>query len=424
MKLIIPALKRSVLETVLNNIDTSYPTAVLSFIIDKKAKTATIISGLAPQFAQCVISIDPESSELKDTQFAIDGCFGKQLLQYDSRPDKNVLLDIEMVTATEAKCIELVGSKSDKEITGTVALYRCQCQKIETQHLKYVKDCLTRSMTTVSTMSLGLAINEACNNMPFAYIELNKDTKTIKLQRNDEIEEKAFPAHLKLAVNLVLTEAATTKLKSLCNDPSVTSIDIAQQGEELTFSTGEQTITTTISGIDAFFKQKSPPNQVIRYLIVDIYTIKNEVQQWVKHHNNIKKADEAILYIDNTSIAIFALNAPYEFVRRLKVHEISPLPQGFDHQAFRFRPKELLEMKIKDLTRAQQTKLEILQGSKGELKLGLYSTLENKLPTYSIAIENSDYQLPKILKLIEKMKTTEMTTPKEEQVDLFGFRLD
>ncbi len=424
MKLNIPALKRSVLETVLNNIDTSYPSSVLSFIIDKKAKNVKIISGLAPRFAQCIISLAPESSELKDTQFAIDGCFGKQLLQYDSRPDKNILMDIEMVTATEAKCIELVSSNSGKEIAGAAALYRCQCQKIETQHLKYVKDCQTRSMTTVSTMSLGLAINEACNNMPYDFFELNKDTEAIKLQRNGEIEEKAFPSYLKLDVNLVLTESATTKLKSLCDDPSVASIDIAQQGEELTFSTGEQTITTTISGIDAFFKQKTPPNQVIRYLIVNIYKIKNELQQWVKYHNNIKKADEAILYIDNTSIAIFALNAPYEFVRRLKVHEISTLPQGFDQQAFRFRPREFLEMKIKDLTRAQQTKLEILQNSKGELKLGLYSSLENKLPTYSVAIENSDYQLPKMLKLLEKMKTIEVKKPNEEQEDLFGFGLD
>jgi hypothetical protein len=76
------------------------------------------------------------------------------------------------------------------------------------------------------------------------------------------------------------------------------------------------------------------------------------------------------------------------------------------------------------LQEATKTRLDIFETALGELKLGVYYSLEDNLPYTTISIERDERQLDSVLKMIkdlEEKQTDNNSTIKEKQQDLFIF---
>ncbi|MDN3700427.1 hypothetical protein QWY96_05185 [Vibrio artabrorum] len=78
----------------------------------------------------------------------------------------------------------------------------------------------------------------------------------------------------------------------------------------------------------------------------------------------------------------------------------------------------LSNVRIKDITSADQVKMTVLRNAQGELKLGFHNDEDGKHPYYSVPLERALQLLPELKRLIE---FSQLLSKKPKQNDLFGF---
>ncbi|EMW7171340.1 hypothetical protein AAFM81_002154 [Vibrio fluvialis] len=421
MNIIIPASKRPLFETLSQHIDTHYADCVVTVLTNKSDRSITFICGQSPLCAEYSFILDEHSIDLKDKQFSIDGSFAKQITHYFSdKQDINLELD---VTPSGAIFVELVDTTAlSKDQFQTAALRRCQCGEPCDDHLIYITDNQQRQTTTTSKSVIERLVYEANERIPFEFLEFNKEEQYLRIQRRGEIEDKLLPHDLKLPVSLVLTPQVTEQMKILCRLTSGNEIEIAQQGEVVTFKTPECAMSCSLAGVEEFYNKKPDPTSTLKYVVLNLFAFKEEVRHCFKNYGRIKKANDALLYLGDNQAAIAVLTEPYEFVHPIHVYETSdsgPLVGSL----FRFSPRDLEKTHIKNSLEARKTRLDIFETSRGELKLGVYYSLQEKLPSDTIAIEKDERHLKKVLALLENIerKQGETVSKKpEQQQDLFS----
>ncbi len=419
MKIIISGNKKALLKNITENIDTHYADSLATILISKKEGSIKLITGKPPLCSHCVFTLDTSSTHVKDAQFSIDGSFAKQLPCYFSE-NEDIELSVNTLSSS-ATSIELIhkDTKSNEN-----ALRRCECVDVYEAHLTYLKESSQRPTSTASKAAIERVIFESTETMPFEFLEMNVDKQHFKIQRNGDVEEVQFPDNLKLPVSLVLTEGITRKLDNLCKATEGDEIEVAQQGELLTFKTPETTITYSLAGVEEFFAKKPLKFIKEQHVIVSFYTFKMEVRHCLTEYKTIKKADSALLYLSDNKAAITFITPPYVFIQPITITKTCSKTKNSE-SLYRFSPKVLLGINIGDLTQAKSTRLDILKYENGERKLGVYFSLENKLPHRTISIEKDESQLPIVLALLEELDqnqadTKTQSTKQELQKDLFA----
>lgn len=426
MKFVIPAEKRSLITTLCQHIDTHYDDSAVSIIVNKQSQSLTLVSGREPLYAQCTFILDEGSTSLKDKQFAIDGSFAKQLLHYFPDVNEPMCLNLES-SASGVTYLELLDkSPLSQGPLSKAALRRCLCHEVVTEHVTYLEDNRHRPTTTTSKAVIERILHEAEEHLPFEFMELNKEQQHLRIQRNGEVEDKSLPLDMKLPLSIVLTAESTEQMTKLCRMTSSNEIEIAQQGEAVTFKTPECTLTCSLAGIEAFYQKKPDPITPLNYFVVDVYAFKDEIRHCLKEYGKIKQSNDALLYLGEDEAAICVLTEPYEFVHPIHVHDVGQSTHSHGGSLFRFAPRDLLKSKIKDLTNAKKTKLVLFETSRGELNLGMYYTTEDQLPFDRIPIEKDNRNLSKVLKMMAKVIDAQHEQPQkmEKQQDLFGFNGD
>jgi hypothetical protein len=421
MKVIISSNKKALLKSITENIDTHYTDSLATILISKKEGSITFITGKPPLCSHCTFILDTSSTYIKDAQFSIDGSFAKQLPYYfDENENEDIELNVHTLSSSVTS-IELIHKdiKSNEK-----ALRRCECVAVYGAHLTYLKESGQRPTSTASKAAIERVIFESTETMPFEFLEMNVDKQHFKIQRNGDVEEVQFPDNLKLPVSLVLTEGITRKLDNLCKATEGDEIEVAQQGELLTFKTPETTITYSLAGVEEFFAKKPLKFIKEQHVIVSFYTFKMEVRHCLTEYKTIKKADSALLYLSDNKAAITFITPPYEFIQPITITKTCSKTKNSE-SLYRFSPKVLLGINIGDLTQAKSTRLDILKYENGERKLGVYFSLKNKLPHRTISIEKDESQLPIVLALLEELDqnqadTKTQSTKQELQKDLFA----
>lgn len=418
MKIIISKEKKQLLKNTTIHIDTSYSDSLATVLINKNERSLTLITGQKPLFAYCVFILDKDSTNLKDKQFSIDGSYIKQLPHYFAS-EQDIELSFQTSSAGSS-FIELIQvDHKDNEAT----LRRCECKDAFKEHITYLKKSNQLQTTTVSKAVIERAIFESAGHMPYEFIELDSDKRHIRIQRDGKVEEKYLPKDIKLPISIVMTQKITHKLIDFCTAISGNEIEIAQQGELLTFKAGESSITSSLAGLSEFYTKAPEKAKTLRYVELNFYEFKAELSHCFKEYGVIKKANNALLYLSDKKAAIAVFTEPYKFFHTITVSKIDNKKDNAN-SLFRFSPKDLLNIKIKDLIAAKSTRLEIIEYSNGEIKLGVYYTLEDKLPCLSIPIEKDESQLPKVLTMLESLEKKQTTTQykkQEVQDDLFNF---
>lgn len=417
MKIIIPKEKKQLLKNTTIHIDTSYSDSLATVLINKKERSLTLVTGQKPLFAHCVFILDKGSTNLKDKQFSIDGSYAKQLPHYFTS-EQDIELNFQASSA-DSSFIELIQTDlKDNEAT----LRRCECSDASKEHLIYLKDNKQLPTTTVSKTVIERAIFESTGHMPYQFIELDSDKQHIRVQRDGKVEKKYLPKDIKLPVSIVMTQEITYKLFDFCKTINGDKIEMVQQGELLTFKTDESSVTSTLTGLNEFYTKTPEKTETLRFVELDFYEFKAELRHCFKEYGVIKKANDALLYLSDKKAAIAVFTEPYKFVHPFTVSKIDNKKDNVN-SIFRFSPKDLLNIKIKDLIGAKSTRLEVIEYSNGEIKLGVYYSLEDKLPYLSIPIEKDKSQLPKVLAMLESLdKNQHKTQHKKQEIqgDLFG----
>lgn len=422
MKMIIPAAKRALLQALSEHIDTHYVDSVVTLITRKAERMVTLVCGQSPFCSEYTLHLDDRSSELKDKQFSIDGSFAKRLIHYFAEEQDIELrfdsttsgtLFVELIDTTE------LGKGDDYQ---TPALRRCQCGDASDEHLAYLADNQQRPTATTSKAAIERIVFEAQENVPFEFLELNKEEQYLRVQRQGEVEDKSLPQGLTLPVSLVLTPETTKQMTELCRITSGNEIEIAQQGETVTFKAPECTLTCSIAGVEAFYQKKPDPVRSLKYVALNLFAFKKELEHCFKHYGRIKKANDALLYLGEDRAAIAVLTPPYEFVHPIHVFEVGQ-HTPYAGSLFRFSPRDLDNIKIKNSLEAKKTRLDVFETSRGELKLGVYYSLDERLPYDTIAIENDERHLNKVLSMMERIDAGQEDAVKapEQQGDLFSF---
>ncbi|HHF0550421.1 TPA: hypothetical protein ACPHT2_000011 [Vibrio antiquarius] len=422
MNIVIPANKRPLLQILSERIDTHYADCVVTILTNKTASTITFVCGQSPFCSEYQFILDERSTPLKDKQFSIDGSFAKQIIHYFVE-GQDIELEFE-INASGTMFVELVDTTAlSKDQYQTAALRRCQCGDASDDHLIYLTDNQQRPTTTTSKAIIERIVYEAQENVPFEFLELNKEKQHLRIQRQGEVEDKSLPRGLTLPVSLVLTPETTKQMTELCQLTSGNEIDIAQQGETVTFKTPECTLTCSLAGVEDFYHKKSDPIRTLKYVALNLFAFKEELKHCFKKYGRIKKANDALLYLENNQAAIAFLTKPYEFAHPIHVFEVGN-NENHAGSLFRFSPRDLENFLIKNSLEAKNTRIDIFKTSHGELKLGVYYSLEEKLPYDTIAIEKDERHLKKVLELIESIEKKQGKTPSnppEQQGNLFNF---
>lgn len=261
--------------------------------------------------------------------------------------------------------------------------------------------------------------------MPLELYEINAEKRYCRVQRDGNVEEVHLPDDLKLPVSMVLTEEIIREVDNVCKATDGDEIEVAQQGESITFKTPEVTVTYSLAGVEEFFAKKPLKFINEKHVVVDFLAVKNEVRHCSSEYKTIKKADDALLYLSGDKAAIAFIMPPFEFVHPITVTETCSETKNSE-SLYRFSLKALLGINISDLTQAASTRLDILKYENGERKLGVYFSLENTLPHRTISIEKDESLLPKVVALLEELNqsqagTNTQNTKQEVQEDLFGY---
>jgi hypothetical protein len=192
------------------------------------------------------------------------------------------------------------------------------------------------------------------------------------------------------------------------------------------FKVDEGSVTSSVAGLNEFHTKTPEKTQTLQYAELDFHAFKKELRHCFIAYGVIKKANDALLYLSNEEAAIAVFTGPYKFVYRVTVSKVSGKKSN-NGSLYRFSPRDLLSIKIKDLIGATSTRLEIIKYQNGELKLGVYYSLEDKLPYRSIAIEKNESELPSMLAMLESFNKNQGNTQHEKQEvqeDLFAFYAD
>ena len=155
--------------------------------------------------------------------------------------------------------------------------------------------------------------------------------------------------------------------------------------------------------------------------MINTYTLKEEIEIY-RNMAIVKKANEALLYIDSTSVMLAGLTKETGGNRFLSTQHISKtLPT-----VYRINLSALAKVKVKDVTTANQIKVQMLLGQDGKRKLSFYNEKDSTHPYESVDdIELAPEKMTKVLKakktLEEKIKKNGAGSGGEQQGDLLGF---
>ncbi|MBD1577398.1 hypothetical protein HC723_13265 [Vibrio sp. S11_S32] len=420
--LTIPASNRTFVQTLIDSLEIRKSDCVVSFIIDKSDASLTLVSGVEPFCVEMALTLDPAPK--KSLSFSLDGSYFAQILTYFPDPEQDIELTLNRKLNGENHVAlihnsTLLNDKAPEEF----ALRTCECKEVDDTHVDYLKKKAQRSTFTIRKTAIERVIHEATNNLPFDYIEFNKDKQTIKIQRDNAIEEKVLPSNMNIPMNMQLTEEATRTLTHMCENLTTEEIDINLQGEDITFISPTFSSTLSLAGIDIFLTKKADTIKPLLHFMLDFYHFKAEIKHCQTQYSKIKKANQAILYLEPDSLTLCSLIKPYQFIKPIKIFGMGNEKYIGKGLALRFCPKEISDIKIKDLTCAKKIKMMLYQNLNGEYKLGCYNSEADTLPLSTFSVEK-DNDAPKAIQpLLESFNAIqgESKPSHEEQPDLFNF---
>lgn len=381
--------------------------ARLSFIINDK--TCKIINGTGDNIQ--IISLDIDKSWLlKNGEWSLSASSFKQC--WINHPQQtNIDIAIEYTSKSPYPHI-------DNLTKGESRIY-IQAKEAVAEHLKFLLFAQQAKKRTISTALARDIINTTEIFTPFDSFEINN--AEIRIERENEIIPYDLPKTLEPGFNLLLNKESVEQWSHLCESTQSNTLFIYTDDERAVFSDGNNVVSSSLLSLRDYANKKETSYVVEQKLVINTYTLKEEIEIY-RNMAIVKKANEALLYIDSTSVMLAGLTKETGGNRFLSTQHISKtLPT-----VYRINLSALAKVKVKDVTTANQIKVQMLLGQDGKRKLSFYNEKDSTHPYESVDdIELAPEKMTKVLKakktLEEKIKKNGAGSGGEQQGDLLGF---
>ncbi|QDF67629.1 hypothetical protein FJQ87_13980 [Shewanella sp. SNU WT4] len=411
MKIIIPANKRALLDAVLKRINTKYQNNAVTVIINKINGTIQFISGQFPLCSECSFPISQHLSELKDVKLSIDGSFAKQITHYFSE-GQDIELKFKNI-GSDPVFVELVDTTS---IANDLAIRSCKCQTAQDMHITYVTDPHNPPCMTVTKTDVEQIVNAAAKNLPFEFIEFNKEKKYIRIQRQDTVEDKLLPEEITLPGTLVFTATIKEQVEQLCQITSSNQIEITQENENMIFKTPEYSLTCSLAGVQEFYRKTPVTSKIIKSVALNLFTLKEELKHCVDLYPQIKTHNTVLFYLNEDNAAIVVLTDYYEFIHPMYVFKVINEEKD-SGSLFTFSPRDFKDIQIENSNEPQKSRLEILKDSHGKLSLRICCWFKKTHRYYTLAIENDERELDKVKTMLNDIKQKQVQKKLQKQAN-------
>ncbi len=392
-KLIIPTEQLESFQAMAAILDKKQRDYGVTVIISLEQKSITWIGGNAPNLNRMTQPLE-KGHGLKQATFALAGDFFCQAINSVSRQDKKggkhsfeplvLTLDYKngnYVSVTHVETPRILNATNETY----PPLRKFETLSVFTEHLDYLQANEQRACHSVSVAGMSQICDFSDTHMPFDYLQLNAETRDIKIQQAGELKVQKLPDNLKLPIQLAFNPATLDALKRLLSNTNAAEIFLAMEGESITISTPEQTVTKSIAGLNDFYNRTPEKTVAEATLIVDITCLKAEIDAQRRYREE-KKKNECYMLFHNNQLLIFNGMTGNNLSRMVFVKDL----RIDETRLYRFRPKDVIDAKIANMLSLKQVKLVITKNSKGECHMEFYSSAQESVSYIKIPVESED----------------------------------
>ncbi|MEZ8859723.1 hypothetical protein [Vibrio sp. 10N.247.311.51] len=280
-------------------------------------------------------------------------------------------------------------------------------------HLAFFDSVMTHPKQMIETKQ-ALAICQLANTCtPFSVFEVNKDSNRVQIERDNDIIPFALPKGMNIDIDMALTPEAKHSLESIAQTTQSETLSVYIDDEQAMFSDGEQVYCHSLAPLRAYRERQQQHFELEAKVVIDVHEFKAERDNFQKIEE-IKKTNQALLYLTPESMYFASLAPKVGALMALTTKSIITSQE----QLYSVNLNALSNVRIKDITSADQVKMTVLRSAQGELKLGFHNDEDGKHPYYSVPLERALPLLPELKRIID---ISQLSSDKPEQNDLFGF---
>jgi hypothetical protein len=383
----------------------------VTVIISIQQKSITWIGGNAHNFNLMVFPLE-KGHGLKNASFAIPGDFLCQALHsvcYRGKEGKKqnveplvLTLDYKngnYVSVTHVERTRILNA-SNKTFP---PLRKFQTLTSVDAHIEYLRANEQRTYHRVSVADIKQSCIFSNTKLPFEYLQLDAEEKRVKIQRQGKVDADKLPDNIKLPVTITFTPEVLDELERLVNGTEAEEVHLSNEGESITITTPEQTVTKSIAGLKEFINREPEKMTYEATLIVDILCLKAEIDAQ-RSYQEAKKNNECYMLFHCNELLIFNAMTGNSLSRMVYVRFLS----SDVTRLYRFHPTDLINVRIADILSMKQVKLVISKNSKGQSYMEFYCGTQESLPYAKIPVESEDGSIEGAIKLkqdyLEKVK--------------------
>ncbi|MEZ9597061.1 hypothetical protein AB4298_20815 [Shewanella sp. 10N.261.52.F9] len=428
--LIIPTEKLDSFAAMTKQLNSTKSDYCVSVIISPKDKTITWIGGSSPDYTLITQPLT-KGHRFKQAEFALPGDFFSQSIksviatnQALSKHNSYALqFKLRSSKGRYIQATHIESALSQPELMQPIyrALRQFATLPIHKNHIEYMEAVKQRALHEVLTTDLKQLSKEAEESTPFEYIQFDDREQEIRIQRAGKITTKPMPENTSFPLPMALNQPVLTQLQRLIKQTDSPTISIAQEGEIVTISTPEETVTSSIAGLIDFYKRVPEKPMVEVALVIDYLSLIAEVRSHQKYRE-IKKNPEAFMLVHNSELFVTAGLSGNNLCRQIFGQAVK---NNEDH-LYRFDTKDLIDTGKCRKTNGSQVKLVITQNKKGERFFEFYINSKEALPFAKISIEAESNNIETAIRLkrdyLTETQAENTDIPQtEKQLDLYGF---
>lgn len=290
-------------------------------------------------------------------------------------------------------------------------------------HIDLRQNLSTLPFQTVSKSQLQRILYEIKAHEPLNFVEHNHFDKTLKVQQGDVVQKYSLPNDLEFPISFTFNNFALENLTTTISQAKSNDIELLMHDNKVSFRCDDVLITHCLDGLDTFQQQHPQTFENELTMIVDIYTVKNEIDAYFKSYAEIQQANINYLLIHEKELTLCAYTDHNRNASQVTVHEIVGTDEA---QLYLVDLAEFRKVKIKDLTSAEQMKIAVLKSPSGERKLAFYHYRSPIHPYATIKLGSMPHELPTILAAKSRLKAKQQESKASkaksaQQSDMFGF---
>lgn len=382
--------------------------ARISFIIDDKI--CKLIMGAGDNMRIIGLNIEKDWL-LKNGQWSLCASSFNQCLSVHSQ-QANIEVDIEYTSKSSYPHVDT--------LTEAESRIYILAKEIVAEHLDFLMFVEQAKQLTIPTASAIEMANIANSHTPYDSFEINKEKLKVRIERDNRLIPFDAPKGFVPKFDLLLNKDGVDNLKNLCESTKSKTVTIYTDDERAIFSDGYNVISNSLLSLRDYANKKEINYIVEQRLVISIYSLKDEIKIY-RSMNIVKKANEALLYIESNCVMLAGLTEETGGNCFLSTQEINETPPTI----YRINLSALSKVKISDITSAKQIKLQMLLDENGKRSLGFYSDTDSVNPYQ--CIDDIELAPEKMDKVIEAKKALEKKLGKrgedfsDPQVDALGF---